>query len=176
MHMKKVAMIGGSFNPPHIGHSAICEWAKGDLGIDEVWVIPCYKHPFSKNIETFEVRMKMCELAMGRLSYVSILDIEKKLDGKSVTIRTVEYLKNKYPDFEFTLLVGQDVKDELKGWFDYERLESLIKLVVVPRGGDSFIPDVSATNVRELCALKKSISGLVEKSVEEYIIENNLYE
>ena len=58
----QVALLGGSFNPPHVGHLLAAQYVRATQGVDEVWLMPAYRHPFGKALESFEHRVRMCEL------------------------------------------------------------------------------------------------------------------
>ncbi len=176
MTIKKIGIFGGSFNPPHRGHRATAEYVLKEKKADEIWVIPCWEHPFDKPLVPFEHRLKMCALGMGSLgNQIRCLDIEKKLGGKSYTFRTVSALKQKYPEHRFYLIVGEDVAEEAKQWNRYEELKKSVEWIVIPRGEGSPIPNISATEVRTALALHKNLEGVLEKNVVEYIERHGLY-
>jgi len=173
--MKRIGILGGSFDPPHLGHSKICEWAKSEIGVDEIWIIPCFIHPFGKDSISFEHRMEMCTIAFSRNPFVHILDVEATLGDISLTVKTLEYLHKKYPDHKFILLFGRDVKDEMNSWHDLDRIKELSTFAMVDRGENSPIPNISATEIRQKVKDAQKINKLVEKNVAKYIQENNLY-
>ncbi|MDP2599586.1 MAG: nicotinate-nicotinamide nucleotide adenylyltransferase [Deltaproteobacteria bacterium] len=176
MTKKRIGIFGGSFNPPHIGHAGVCETVLKQKMADEVWVIPCYRHPFEKKLVPFEHRLKMCRLAFEDLGgRVQVLDLEKNMGGKSFTLRTVEYLKKKHPESEFLLILGEDAAKEAKTWYRYDDLRKALSWLVIPRGPQSMVPNVSATETREALQNKGSIETLIPKNVIEYIHDNHLY-
>ena len=173
---KKVGILGGSFNPPHLGHFGVCETVLRQKMADEVWVIPCYQHPFEKNLIPFEHRLKMCQLAFEELGKrVKVTDLEKKLGGKSFTLRTVEYLKKKHPEFEFLLILGEDAAKEAKTWHRYDDLRKALSWLVIPRGPKSMVPNVSATEVRKALQDRSGQKDYFPPKVLDYILTNNLY-
>lgn len=174
--IKKIGILGGSFNPPHLGHVAMAKLGLERGGLDQVWVIPCFEHPFEKALVSFEHRYKMCELAFQDLGVrVRVLDIEKKLGGKSFTYRTVVWLKKKYPSEKFVLIIGEDCAREAKTWHRYEELKKEVEWLVLPRGEKSPIPDISATATRAALQEGKGLEKFLNKNVIEYIEKNRLY-
>lgn len=172
----KIGIFGGSFNPPHKGHVEICRYLLSQNAVDQIWVVPCYKHPFDKELAPFEERVTMCKLAFGEFfGKIKISDIERTLGGVSYTVKTLEHLRESHPGNEFHLIVGSDAAKESTTWKEASKLSELAKLLEVPRGTNSPIPDISSTDVRKAVRSNKNISGLVTKEVAEYIISRKLY-
>jgi nicotinate-nucleotide adenylyltransferase len=173
---ERIAVLGGSFNPPHIGHAAICSWLLGKNQVDRVWVIPCYEHPFGKKLAAFDDRYRMCLFTFGQFGKrVEVSDLERRLGGVSYTIRTIEYLMDHFPVARFSLVAGGDVNAEQKKWYEFEKLEKLIPIIKIPRGDDSFIPNVSATEIRNRVESGKPISKMVDPAVAVFIVTHQLY-
>lgn len=173
---KRIALFGGSFNPPHIGHTEICRWLVSTGDFDEVWVVPCFVHPLGKGLIPFEDRVRMCELAFDDLGLpIAILDIERELGGASRTLRTIEELIRRHPSYLFALAVGGDIGEQEKHWHRFDRIAELVDIVRIPRGADSHIPDVSSTELRRLIAAGNQYNDMVEPAVADYISKKNLY-
>jgi len=173
---ERIAILGGSFNPPHIGHAAICAWLLAKNQADRVWVIPCYEHPFGKALASFDDRYRMCLFTFGQFgAKVEVSDIERRLGGVSFTIRTMEYLKEHFPMARFSFVTGGDVSAEKDKWLDIEKLEKLIPIIKIPRGSESHIPDVSATEIRNRIESGKPISRMVDPAVAVFIATHQLY-
>lgn len=173
---KRIALFGGSFNPPHIGHTEICRWLAGLGDYDEVWVVPCFVHPLGKSLIPFDDRLRMCELALKKLDLpIDVLDIEKELGGASRTLRTVEELIKRHPSYSFALAVGGDIGKQEEHWHRFDRIAELVDIVRIPRGADSHIPDVSSTELRRRIAAGDRYNDMVEPEVADYIAKNNLY-
>ncbi|MFH1830585.1 MAG: nicotinate-nicotinamide nucleotide adenylyltransferase [Pseudomonadota bacterium] len=172
----RVALFGGSFNPPHIGHTAICKWLIDRDIADEVWVIPCFIHPFDKRLAPFEHRLEMCKLALSKLRVpLRVLDIEQALGGKSWTLRTIEHLIKQNPGVEFSLITGGDIESEFENWQSFERIKQLIDIIRIPRGKGSPIPNVSSTDIRGRIRMGLPYKNLVETEIAVYIITKALY-
>lgn len=173
----KIALLGGTFDPPHNGHVAICHYVLNHQLAKSLWVIPAFQHPFQKSCESFDHRLAMCRLAFDSFGkQVLVMDIERQMGSVSYTIRTIEELTRQYPDERFLLIIGSDVADNLDKWKDGERLKQLVEIIIIPRGADSIIPAVSSTDVRKKIGAGREISQDVPKKVARYILENHLYE
>ena len=86
MTTRRVAVYGGSFDPPHLGHVLSVAWALSAAEIDAVWIIPTWKHAFNKeHCASFEERMSMCELAFAVFRDVEVSDVERRLGGVEST-------------------------------------------------------------------------------------------
>ena len=173
---RRIAIFGGSFNPPHIGHTAILRWL-GDLGIfDEVWVVPCFQHPFDKPLAPFEHRLEMCRLAFSKVGVpLNVLQVERELGGKSRTVRTLEHLMEQNPDDTFRLVVGDDVTEDFEDWHDFDRIKQLVEVIKVPRGPKSPIPDVSSTEIRRRMKAGEQFRDMIEPEVAIYLVTKALY-
>lgn len=173
---ERIAIFGGAFNPPHIGHAAICAWLLSKNQADRVWVIPCYEHPFGKKLALFDDRYRMCLFTFGQFgAKVEVSDLEQRLGGTSYTIRTMEYLKEHFPKVRFSFVVGGDVNAEKNKWHDFPKLEKLVPLIKIPRGEGSHIPDIGATDIRARIESGQSISKLVDPAVAVFIATHRLY-
>jgi nicotinate-nucleotide adenylyltransferase len=172
----RIALLGGSFNPPHQAHVAICAWLLNNDLADRVWAIPCFEHPFNKELADFEDRLRMTRLAFEQFGErVVVSDVERELGGVSYTVRTVAHLKSRYPDDEFSFVMGGDVSGESGMWRDFGKIEEMVSLITIPRGEGSHVPDISATEIRGRVEAGQSIDGLVPPNVEVYIVSHRLY-
>lgn len=182
--MSVVAFFGGSFNPPHIGHVLAVAYLLATQAVDEVLVVPCYRHPFAKKLAPFEHRFAMCELAMGWLPRTTISRVELELGGESRTLRTIEHLRATDPSRELRLVVGADVLTEGHRWLGFDTLQKIAPFIVLGRAGVSVpgaptavLPDVSSTAVREALRgqHRKELEVLVPRAVLSYIEAHGLY-
>lgn len=173
---KRIGIFGGSFNPPHKGHVEICRILITNNDVDEIWVIPCFKHPFAKELAPFEDRLNMCRFAFTNSTQrTRVLDVEKKLGGISHTVTTLEYLQHHHPDYKFYLIMGSDTAAEAKLWKDADKIASLVQFLPVSRGPQSKIPDISSTDVRMAIKNGKPFKDLVPNEVAIYIVTHDLY-
>jgi len=178
----RVAFFGGSFNPPHVAHQFVALYVLETVPVDELWFVPCAKHPFDKVLAPFEHRRRMCELAAQALGpRARVSDIENRLGGESRTLVTLKALQADHPGHEFHLIVGADLEPELRLWYGAEELLRNIPRIVVGRGGFGqgtglAMPAVSSTEVRARIAGGESIAHLVPRPVDAYLREHRLYQ
>jgi nicotinate-nucleotide adenylyltransferase len=177
----RVAFFGGSFNPPHVAHQFVALYVLETAAVDELWLVPCAKHPFDKVLAPFEHRLRMCELAAAALGpRVRVSDIEGRLGGESRTLLTLKALRGEYPDRDFHLVVGADIEPELRQWYGADELLRDIPRIVVGRSGfgrgDGLaMPAVSSTEVRGRIARGQSVAHLVPRQVDAYIRAHRLF-
>ena len=128
-----IAILGGSFDPPHKGHTAIANRLLKIYHFDEIWLMPCYQHPFNKNLSAPEKRFEMTKyLENGR---VKVSDYEIRKKTISYTINTLRSLTKKYPQDRFYWIIGTDQADSFTKWKDWKEIVNNFKLIVVPRAG-----------------------------------------
>lgn len=173
---KRVAIFGGSFNPPHVGHAAICRWLMELNRFDEIWIIPCFIHPLGKFLIPFDDRLQMCKLAFSKLNLpIKVLEVEKELGGESFTLRTVQHLRKIHPLYRFSFVIGSDVNNEEKLWHRFNMIKELVEIIRVPRGEKSPIPDVSSTVIRHRIGNGLGYRDLIEPEVAIYIVTKAIY-
>jgi nicotinate-nucleotide adenylyltransferase len=181
---KAIAILGGSFNPPHVAHLMAAYWALATQDVAEVWLLPAWRHPFGKVLAPFEDRVAMCELAARHVRGVGVCAAEAELRDDPLagkTARTLEHLRAKHPDHRFTLVVGADILPDTDKWYRWERVKELARVVVVgregypPVPGAPTLPAISSTLVRERIARGEDVSGLVARSVRGYVERKGLY-
>ncbi len=136
--MKKILIIGGSFDPIHNGHLSIATQAQKMLKTDEVWFLPL-KSPRWKNIKTAQNdRINMLKLAIKSKKCFKYCDYEIK-NGKpntpTYTVDTIKALNEKYPDYQFYFLIGTDQVEQLPNWKDIDTLAKIMRFVLVNRPG-----------------------------------------
>jgi nicotinate-nucleotide adenylyltransferase len=177
----RVAIFGGSFNPPHVGHQLVALYVLETAAVDELWFVPCWKHTFDKALEPFADRLRMCELAAAALGpRARVSDVEARLGGDSRTLLTIKGLRATHPEHEFVLVIGADIEPELSLWYGADELRRSVPFVVVGRGGfsgqsDVVMPAVSSTEIRARLRADEAVDGLVSRSVLDYIRERRLY-
>ncbi len=154
---KNIAIFGGTFDPPHAGHYEIARRLARRKGIDQVWIVPVYRHAFGKKSAPFAERLKACRSFFKDLGpKVGVKDWEKRLGGISYTVRLLKFLRGKHPSSAFHLAVGSDAYRERRAWKDFCEVEKLARLVIFPRGSRSAIPNVSSTKIRRLKAKRRA--------------------
>ena len=178
----RIALFGGSFNPPHVAHQFVLSYvlATARPRIDQIWMIPTFAHPFAKLLVPYSDRVAMCALAAQPFgASVQVSQIEAELAGESYTVRTVQTLQARHPEHTFVLVVGADLLKEFERWLDWPTLRDLLPQIVVGRkehaGGDVELPAISSTAIRSRVEKGESIDALVPAAVVDYIRAHGLY-
>lgn len=189
----KAVIFSGSFNPVHIGHTAIANYVIEFAQADEVWFIVSPQNPFKVNsgLLDFEHRFNMAKLALKGLDLpIIVSDVEEALPKPSYTINTLETLTAKYPDKEWSLLIGSDNLVNLHNWRDYDKIATGYQLLVYPRLGydnkalyakhnaiklDAPIIEISSTFIREALQKGYNLNGFIHPDVSKYIKKHKLY-
>ncbi|RKQ37851.1 nicotinate-nucleotide adenylyltransferase [Oceanobacillus halophilus] len=187
--MKRVGILGGTFDPPHLGHLLIAEEVRIELNLQEIWFIPTYTPPHKSESETSaEHRMKMLQIAISSNKYFKINAIEIERLGKSYTYDTITYLKQEYEDIDFYFIIGADMVEYLPNWHRINELIQMIQFVGVKRSGykleteypiiqvDIPMLDISSSMLRKRLRNKQSVKYIVPDEVNRYIREKRLYE
>lgn len=198
----KLAVIGGTFDPVHYGHLIAAEHARVELGIDKVVFIPSARPPHKANemVTDWEHRYRMLQLAIVDNPAFEISSLEGPQRGISYTIDTIRSLQSVNSDRKIHFVMGTDALLTIDTWKDYRQLIDLCCFVVVTRPNYTIershpvlaalpehwwqqmkqveIPliDISSTDIRRRVARGKTIKYLVPDSVQEYIVQNNLYQ
>lgn len=196
----RVGILGGTFNPPHLGHLVCAQEAFRELDLDQVILIPA-RVPPHKPVEDepgAEHRLALCRLAVQDDERFEVSEIELGRDGPSYTVDTLMQLSSEAPDNELFLIVGGDIAVGLPQWHRAERVLELASVAIAKRrgtarasvaqalqalpGGDRArffqMPrmGVSSTMVRRRVAARQPIRYLVPDRVAEYIASHRLYE
>lgn len=135
----RIAVYSGSFNPLHIGHKAIMEYLTSEKKFDWVYLIVSPKNPLKNNIsaDSGEARFNAAVEALGRHPELNVKvdDIELKMPPPHYTIKTLDALKRREPDNEFTLIIGADNLSSIHRWRDFPRILAEYGVAVYPRTG-----------------------------------------
>jgi nicotinate-nucleotide adenylyltransferase len=182
--MSRIALLGGSFNPPHICHQIIALWVLSTDRADQVWLIPCLRHPFGKQLVEFSHRLEMCRLAAESFptESVHVSAVERDLDGDNRTLHTIEHLLREHPDHSFSLVIGSDILAERASWHRFDRIEELVEILVVGRAGYASpdggleLPNVSSSAIRQMLADGDDPTSLVPAAVLTYIGQEGFYQ
>lgn len=187
--MKRIGILGGTFNPPHFGHLIMANEAYHSLGLEEVRFMPNAIAPHKEvHGATAAQRLKMTQLAIEDYPHFRIEDYEIKTGGVSYTYNTLRHLTEKEPDKEFYFIIGGDTVEELNSWHRIHELAEMIQFVGIGRPGydastdfpvmmiDSPEMHLSSTMLRERVAAARPLTFFVPEKVEAYIREEGLYE
>lgn len=196
--MKKVAILGGAFDPIHKGHITMTYYIDMLQLADEIWIVPCYKHMYGKNMTSAEDRLTMCNLAIEYMKYsvdtpvkISDFEIKNKLVGKSYDI--LNKIKSSHEDIQISLVIGQDNADMIESWYEPQKIINEFPFIVFPRKHmfktsnkwylkqphifvNQKLPNISSTEIREninTCFYK--YATLLSPKVYDYIVEKKLY-
>jgi len=194
-----VGLLGGSFNPPHIGHLVCAQEAGYRLGLDRVLFIPVHEPPH-KELEAdpgVEHRVELCRLAVAGDEGFEVSRIEADVPGRSYTVDTLSRLHESRPDDRLTFIVGGDMAHALPTWHRPEAVLALADLGVAEREGvlrrditerlaglaaadrirffDMPRLDISSSMIRRRVAAGVPIRHLVPWAVEDYIARAGLY-
>ncbi len=197
--MARVGLLGGTFNPPHVGHLVCAQDAAHGLGLDEVLLVPVHAPPH-KEAEAdpgVEVRVELCELAAAGEDRLGVSRVEADTAGPSYTVATLRGLHARRPGDELTFIVGGDMALSLPRWREPEAILALAELGVAERGDIGreaieagvaglrgaerlrFFPmprlDVSSSLIRRRVAAGRPIRHLVPDAVAERIAAGGLY-
>jgi nicotinate-nucleotide adenylyltransferase len=188
--IRTTALLGGSFDPPHVCHLLISLYVLQATEAREVWWVPCAQHAFGKDSAPFEQRLALCRTAARHVPALSVLGLERTRGGISYTIDTVTELRAAHPDRNFLWIIGSDLLDELPRWHRWDELREQVTFLVVPRGDTPLppepagarlrwlpvaFPDVSSTAVREALADGGDVRGWLDGEVLAALRREGLY-
>ncbi|HLS07272.1 MAG TPA: nicotinate-nucleotide adenylyltransferase [Bacillota bacterium] len=186
--MKKIGILGGTFDPPHIGHLIIAEEVRGALNLDKVWFIPSNVQVHKKQAKaTAHERLQMIKYAIQTNPYFAVHPIEINRPGESYTFATMQQLRAEHPNVKFYFIIGADMVEYLPHWKNIDELVNIVTFVGVRRHGYRLatdypiihvdIPDIhiSSTDIRQRLANKQRCRYLISTNVYTYIKERNLY-
>ncbi|HLR74242.1 MAG TPA: nicotinate-nucleotide adenylyltransferase [Virgibacillus sp.] len=186
--MHTVGILGGTFDPPHIGHMMIAKEVQLTCGFDEIWFIPTNDPPHKQHAHArASDRLAMLEEMIQDEPTWKVLDIELKREGKSFTIDTLTTLRRCYPEITFHFIIGADMVEYLPKWYKIDELITLVSFICVQRDTYSletnypvkevYVPEVhiSSTLIRQWLAQGKSPHYFVSEYVFDYIKEHQLY-
>ena len=168
-----IAILGGSFDPPHNGHLFVAKQMLKNKNCDKVILMPVFKHPFGKLLTDPEHRLAMTRLLEDKNIEVSDFEIKRK--KISYSIDTLNALKKLAPHDDFVWVIGKDQIGDFEKWKNWREIKEEFGLIVVPRTPI----DVSSSEIRKRInppdGGRKSISGMVPEKIESYIIHHKLY-
>jgi len=186
-----IGLYFGSFNPIHIGHLIIANHILNESQLDKIWFVVSPLNPFknSENLINEYDRLYLVRKAIENDMRLKGSDVEFSLPKPSYTAHTLVYLKEKYPDYNFSLIMGSDGFQNLHKWKNSEAIIDNYPIVIYKRPGfevnnqqnakitimDAPLLEISSTHIRELIKSGKSIKYLVPSSIEEEILANGFF-
>lgn len=193
--MKKVGIMGGAFDPIHLGHLIAAEAAREQYRLEEVWFMPSHIPPHKHQAGVSgEQRLRMVEAAISSHPSFTTLDIELSRGGVSYTIDTIRELRGKYPELELYFIIGADMVNYLPKWEGIEELTGMLRFIGLQRPGsfleldtlpsyiqdavllaDMPLVDISSSLIRKRISSGLSVRYMVPDTVYEYIVRSGLY-
>ncbi len=199
---KKVGIMGGTFNPIHVGHLILAETAREQFGLDEILFIPSGKSYMKQqsDIPAGEVRADMTSLAIEDNPYFALSLIEIEREGNTYTYETLEALKKQNPDTEYYFVLGEDSLNAIEAWKFPDRIFDACTILAAVRneGNNEDITikaasladkyngkveilkcgnmDISSTFIRDAVRKGQSVRYIVPDKVIQYITDNRLYQ
>jgi nicotinate-nucleotide adenylyltransferase len=194
----RIGVVGGTFDPIHLGHLAVARAALDCGDLDQVYLVPSARPPHRRPAQASPGdRLAMARLAAAGLDRVAVSDAELGREGPSYTVDTLSELRAQHPEAELFLVLGWDAAREIAKWHRPERVLELARVLILNRPGLAppseadlraagldpervllcarEMPDIQATRVREVIAHGGSLAGLLAPGVAEYISERGLY-
>jgi len=198
----RVTLFGAAFNPPHLGHQQIVVSLLKEKLTDAVWLVPVKEHPFGKRLAPAADRLAMTQLLANSIQeelgeigenadeqVVRVDTFELDEPGISYSFRTLLALSERYPNHQFSFVIGSDNLATFHKWDQYEAMLAQFPFFVYPRHGFPFNPlltgmtpmlnmaevRVSSTQIREKLKTNETIDTLVPTMIVEYIRDRNLY-
>ncbi|HLR24912.1 MAG TPA: nicotinate (nicotinamide) nucleotide adenylyltransferase [Fodinibius sp.] len=187
-------ILGGSFDPVHLGHVAIAHSFLTSGYITELWILLTPESPHKKGhkFADFALRLEMLERAFEAEKKVTISTIEHQLDPPFYTVNTLRYLSKRYPERSFRLCIGEDSLADFDTWHNWKKILNYAPLLVASRASyqienpapeivdqmqfvDHHPVEISSTEIRDRLKKGRSITDLVPPGIEQIINNYNLY-
>lgn len=196
---KRIALLGGTFDPPHNGHLALVKGVADALELEKVFLVPTGNPHFKLDAGVTPVkhRVAMTRLLAQEDERLEVSLIEAGREGVTYTVDTLHELRRLHPAAHIYFIIGGDCAEHIMRWRNAAELARLCTVVAVSRVGYDFdraqaalkdcelgfdmrylcldVPDVSSTEVRSRVAKGLSLEGMVPKAVEDYILQTGLY-
>jgi nicotinate-nucleotide adenylyltransferase len=184
--LKRVAIFGGTFDPIHHGHLILAREAIESLRLDRLIFVPAAAspHKLEGKLSAADVRLEMLRAAIENESQFCLEEMELQRPPPSYSVDTVEVLRFREPTAELFFLIGEDNVTRLATWHRFDELAKMVQFVVLARSGvmsEHPYPvsrrhlDISATDIRNRVAMRRSIRYLVPPAVETIIRDRQLY-
>jgi nicotinate-nucleotide adenylyltransferase len=190
----KIGLYFGTFNPIHVGHLIIANHMAEHADLDQVWMVVTPHNPLKKKSTLLDDyhRLQMVHLATEDFPRIKPSDIEFKLSQPNYTVNTLAHLQEKHPNYEFSLIMGEDNLKSFHKWKNYEVILAHHDIYVYPRISteienlelknhpkihliDAPVVEISSTFIRDNIKKGKNVQPLLPHKVWEYIDHNNFY-
>ena len=188
--MKRIGVLGGTFNPIHIGHLMIAQIVLEKFGLDKVIFVPAYlpPHKSGRNLIAAEHRLRMVRLAIRGNRHFEVSAFEIVKGGKSYSVDTVQYFRRRYPGVKLCFIIGSDHIAKLHTWKNIQDIVKIVSFIAVYRPGfktirsqirvkSMIIPSVhtSSSDIRRRLVAGKTVKHLIPENVLRYIRKHKLY-
>ena len=199
-NLKRIGLLGGAFDPPTLGHLALGDYLIKNKIVDQVWLEPCYKSYYDKDMRSPEIRLQMCDESIKDYGNPDIklcdFEISNKLTCETNEGVDIFLKKYKEPDVQYYFMIGMDNANKIHTWGRWEELINKIPFIVFPRNGyiveenktwyqksphifiNNYIPiDISSTQIRKFYKERTGLEhhSLISDSVKKMIDNLNLY-
>lgn len=187
----KIGLFFGSFNPIHHGHLIIAQHLLNETGLSQVWMVVSPQNPFKPATQLLNEyhRLHLVRIATEKTPDIKPVDIEFRLPKPSYTINTLTYLKEKYPEHDFSIIMGSDSIQNIAKWKNAEIIMNEYPIYVYRRPGfeaanplvknliviDAPLLSISSSHIRALIQQQKSIQFLLPEVVRAELERNNYY-
>ena len=187
----KIGLYFGSFNPIHNGHLIIANHILNETDLNKIWFVVSPQNPLKQSttlLNSYD-RLHLVSKAIENDNRMKASDIEFHLPKPSYSATTLAYLKEKYPEYEFSIIMGSDSFQNLVKWKNYQSIIENNPLIIYKRPGfditnnigahltimDAPLLEISASYIRELVKKNKSIKYLVPEIIEQEVQNNRFY-
>lgn len=193
----KIGCLFGSFDPPHLGHVLLAKYMREHQGLDQVWLVVTPQNPFKQDrkLSPEKHRLAMTHLAVQGLEGLSASGLELDMPRPNYTADTLTFMRERWPQHKFSLIIGSDNLASLHEWKDASLMLEKTPVLVYPRPGleehlaqadllyhpsVTVVPDapqtpVSSTGIRVRLRNWHPVDGLLDPKVLAYIRQNGLY-
>ena len=192
--MRNIGLYFGTFNPIHIGHLIIANHMVENSDLDEIWMVVTPHNPFKKKSSLLDNhhRLEMVYKATESYDKIKPSDIEFNLPQPNYTVHTLAHISDKYPDYNFNLIMGEDNLKSLHKWKNYETILEHHNIYVYPRISEGKVEtqfenhpkihrveapivEISSTMIRNGIKNKKNVQPLMSSNVWRFVDEMNFY-
>jgi nicotinate-nucleotide adenylyltransferase len=190
----KIGLYFGSFNPIHVGHLIIANHLAEHSDLQQIWLVVTPHNPLKdkKSLLNDQQRLHLVRLAVENYPKLKASDVEFKLSQPNYTVNTLAYLQEKFPNNEFSIVMGEDNLKSFHKWKNFEIIKQNHEIYVYPRISGQVsenhikidgqihiinapIVEITSTAIREGIKSKKNVRPLLPEKVWEYMEHNNLY-
>ncbi len=198
---RNIGILGGTFNPPHIGHLTIAEKVYHEFSLDKILLMPSGTppHKMGDRVLDREIRKSMTELLAEERPFLELCTLELEREGTTFTVDTMHTMRSALPNANLYFIIGTDTLFELPTWKNCEEVFAITTFICVARPGDimedvrrtideyrkkyrgrvllsgNVGPDISSTQIREMIEAGLSVKGLVTDKVLEFMEQNHVF-